>query len=215
MKLLLIFLCCASALFAQDKNAGRKVFTDIAVDSLLKVSKTDSIRYVERLAAYYYHQKLNEYRTGKRLKALHWQDAAWLASRNHCMWLIGNQKFDHVQKPGTPFFTGKSPQERLNYVTGVKQYTFSAENILYNSNAFGKRATDIARQIAETSFTQWKNSSDHNTNMLFRDSYAHGTAFVVAEGNLVYAVDVFIYQPEKDVPETFQMPVFSVSPAKR
>ena len=210
MRLILIFLCCASTVFGQPKDTGRRIFTEKAIDSLVTVSSRDSIHFIERLAAYYFHQKLNEYRKSKRLKPLFWNEALWLASQNQAMWLIRNNKFEHVQKAGTPLFTGKTPQDRLNYVTGgSRKYVFSGENILYNSNATGESMEAAAHKIADASFLQWKNSPDHNENMLFKDSYAHGTAFVIADDRLVYAVDLFIYEQAKDLPEPFQPPVFS------
>lgn len=85
--------------------------------AIKKSAETDSVQFIERLAAYYFHQNINEYRKANEKSILVWDDTLWLASRNHCVWMCANNELSHGEKKGTYFFSGKQPGDRIDYVS--------------------------------------------------------------------------------------------------
>src|ERR1044071_5443656 len=83
-----------------------------AISSIVKSSESDSIQYIERMAAYLFHQKINSYRAAKQLNTLAWDDTLWLAARNHTQWMNTNSKLSHEENSNSTGFTGKSPGDR-------------------------------------------------------------------------------------------------------
>lgn len=184
-----------SLFLALHAPAQAKIEKAEALPALLKDAETDSIQYIERRAAFLFHQKINEYRLSKSIAALEWDDTLWLASRNHNLWMLKNDKLSHDETKGTPAFTAASPGGRYLYVTSDKGKTqWSGENALYNYSAWGSSAIEIAERIAQASFNQWKASPGHNENMLNPDSYMHGVAFNI-DGGTAWATDLFARKP--------------------
>lgn len=133
---------------------------------------------LERLSAYFFHQRINQYRLENGRTTLYWDDRMWLASRNHNLYLL-KTKFSHEEIMGAAGFTGVNPSDRIQFVTynGFKLSLYG-ENLLMNFSAFYQRSlVDNAKSIADESFEQWKNSPPHNKNMLDPDFFAHGTSF--------------------------------------
>jgi uncharacterized protein YkwD len=194
---LLLTVLLATPQLEARSTAPRKIYTAAQLPELLKKAKTDSALYEERAAAMLFHKLINNYRREKKTDTLAWNDTLWLASRNHCVWMMEKNELTHHQAKGTPMFTGFSPGDRYNYVVNNKgRHSWSGENALYNfSHNYASMKTRI-KMIAEKSFDQWKNSPGHNENMLNKGSAVHGVAFVIDEENdRTWGVDLFARRP--------------------
>lgn len=146
---------------------------------------------LERLTAYFFHQKINQYRLERNLNTMYWDDRMWLAARNHNLYLWKQNALTHEETNGKPFYSGINPWDRMQYVTynNFKMESFS-ENCLYFTDHFLTFEADAAMEIAERALVQWKNSPGHNKNMLDPKHFAHGTSFIVA-GVYLYATTNF------------------------
>lgn len=180
------FILSLNATFAQIPIDGKvrpdSVFDKTLrlgdLDALLKVVHNRSDLQLERLAAYFFHQRINQYRLENGRTTLYWDDRMWLAARNHNIYLM-QTKFSHEETKGALGFTGYNPSDRIQFVmyNGFKMSLYG-ENILMNFSAFYQRSlVDNAMSIANESFEQWKNSPPHNKTMLDPDFFAHGTSF--------------------------------------
>ncbi len=164
------------------------------LNHVLKSASQDSLRYIERLAALNFHERLNEYRVKKGKAALRWDEALWLTSHNHCLWMDANEKLSHGQKEGTRYFTGSSPGDRYHYIYGGESpYNWTGENALYNYSADGISVKEVAQNIAEYSLNQWIRSPGHHENLLSDRHSMHGTAFRINGDGRVWGTDLFGY----------------------
>jgi len=160
------------------------------IAEILKVSEIDSIQKIERLAALEFHKLLNQYRVKNKVDTVKFNDIFWLTSRNHNLYMIQNDILSHSQKKGSKMFSGERPSDRLDYVQGKeRRYYWSGENCLYNYLSSGSTIYEIAKDIAKISFEQWKNSKNHNQNMLSKSHSMHGIAFTI-KGNMFYGTDL-------------------------
>ncbi len=176
-------------------NAQHRPSKSDALGTIVKNSESDSIQYIERLAAYLFHQKINAYRAAESLNTLAWDDSLWLACRNHSMWMNANNQLSHDEKSGTTSFSGVSPGDRYRFVTKDNgKALWCGENALYNYSANGNNANDIAERVAQHSFEQWQASPGHNANMLSGSAYLEGTAFIL-KGDQVWATSLFARKP--------------------
>ncbi len=183
--LLFIFQCCLSA-FPQLPYDG-KVRPDALFDKVLREGELSALMHevpnrwdlhLERLAAYFFHQRINQYRLDNKLTTLYWDERMWLAARNHNVYMM-KTKCSHEETKGAAGFTGINPSDRIQFVTynGFKMSLY-AENILMNFSAnYQLSLIDNAKNIADESFEQWRNSPPHNKNMLHTTLFAHGTSF--------------------------------------
>ncbi len=176
-----------------------QVYTYQDVDALLKKAEKDSIAHIERLAALKFHELINQYRKENGLNEIKWNETLWIATINHNTWMDKAGDLSHRQKVNTKYFTGNSPGNRLDYAAGGKAgIRWSGENALYNyshksysySNSRGKTKEEIANNIAQRSFNQWKNSPGHNDNMLGKKHGSHGVAFKITSSR-VWGTDLF------------------------
>ncbi|MGB0887950.1 MAG: CAP domain-containing protein [Vicingaceae bacterium] len=168
-----------------------QIFTEKDLPFLVEKSKKDSIFKIERKAALAFHKRINSYRKKHQLKVLEWDEALWIASRNHNVWMSKTNKLSHFQSVRNKYFTGKNPQDRFKFVVDKSTSTrWSAENALYNYSYYGDNITEIAQNMAEKSFNQWKNSTDHNKNMLGKNHLTHGVSFLIRD-DLVWGTDLF------------------------
>lgn len=184
-----VLFACAP-LFSQSKPAKAD-----AINSIVNSSGSDSTQYIERMAAYLFHQKINEYRSAKQLNTLVWDDTLWLAARNHTQWMNTNAKLSHEETTNSTGFTGKSPGDRYAYVSSDNgKAQWCGENALYNYSAVGLTANQIAEKIAQYSLEQWEASPGHNANMLAEAAYLEGTAFII-NNEQVWATSLFARKP--------------------
>lgn len=175
-----------STAFAQYPFDG-KIRPDSTFDKALRLGELDALLravpdrsdlQLERLAAYFFHQRINQYRLENGRTTLYWDDRMWLAARNHNVYMT-KTKYGHEEVKTGREFTGENPSDRIQFVmyNGFKMSLYG-ENILMNFSAFYQRSIiDNARNIADESFEQWKNSPPHNKNMLDPEYFAHGTSF--------------------------------------
>jgi uncharacterized protein YkwD len=188
--LALACLLSTVSLFSQTKTQKSN-----ALKTVIGTAETDSVQYIERLAAYLFHNKINEYRAAKQLPTLAWDDTLWLASRNHSLWMQANAKLSHDEQTGTKLFTGKSPGDRYTYASaGNGKAAWCGENALYNYSADPGTANQVAETIAQYSLAQWQASPGHNENMLYENAFVEGTAFIL-DGQQVWATSLFARKP--------------------
>ncbi len=171
--------------------------TAIELPKIFNSALVDSTEKTERLAAIYFHEQINKYRASKLKKKLGWNDTLWLAARNHCSWMMENNKLSHEEKKGTKLFNGYGPGDRYLFASrNTGSCSWSGENALYNFSHPGELSCEVnARQIADYSFNQWKDSPGHNKNMLNASSVLHGVAFRIKDGGIVWATDLFSSKP--------------------
>ena len=161
------------------------------LEDLLSEVKKDSTLQIERLAAFYFYQLINEYRIKNKKGWLLWDDRLWLAARNHNLYIAHNN-FAHDEIEKHPFYTGNDPGDRVNYVKDNQStISWSGENIYCRSNFNGKTIEEAAKDIALDAFEGWKHSPGHNENMLNEKSKFSGTSFYITRDSGVVATSVF------------------------
>ncbi|MDF1673536.1 MAG: CAP domain-containing protein [Vicingaceae bacterium] len=171
--------------------ASAQTHTYQDVSTLLKKAEKDSIAYIERTAALEFHKLINEYRKENGLSTIEWNETLWIATQNHNLWMAKTGNLSHHQTTNNKYYTGKSPGDRLNYAqAGSSSFGWSGENALYNYSHRGTTKDEIAKNIAKSSFKQWKNSPGHNENMLSKRHGSHGVAFRI-NGGVVWGTDLF------------------------
>ncbi len=159
---------------------------------LIQTAQKDKNEKIERLAATKFHKLINDYRKEKKLAAIDWDDALWLASRNHNFWMDANATLSHEEKKGTKCFSGSKPGSRYMYATAGKGLaSWSGENILYHYDLGGRTVNEAATNIANKAFKIWQNSPGHDQNMLGESHKAHGVAFHLSKDGRVYGTDLF------------------------
>ena len=161
----------------KSKEKWNVILKQSDLQGILNDVNKDTTLQIERLAAYYFHQLINKYRVSKGTLALYWDERLWLAARNHNVYMKTSHYFiTHIQSEKTPYYTGETPWNRVEWVSGIK-YFGSGENILagrFHNNLI----ESIAMEMAEISFDGWKNSPGHNKNMLSKTYGCQGTAFI-------------------------------------
>jgi hypothetical protein len=132
---------------------------------------------LERLCAYFFHQKINEYRIQNGKSWLFWNDDLWMAARNHNIYMSRHWVLSHGEEADSSFFTGRDPSSRLSYVT--KNFLSCGENVCYFMIPYeeNRSLVEYAYQVADKAFENWKKSPGHNENMLDDGYNMHGTAF--------------------------------------
>jgi uncharacterized protein YkwD len=184
-------------LFGLCTAATAQIAENVQLNVILKNASLDSIQKTERLAAIYFHDKINAHRVSNKVEKLGWDDTLWLTARNHNIWMTANDDLQHYEKSGTKSFTGVSPGDRYDFASKQKGgCSWSGENILYNYASAYSTIEKTAERIAEYSFNQWKNSPGHNENMLNPNSRVHGTAFFIEPSGQVWATDIFARKPK-------------------
>ncbi len=193
-------LFIATAFSQQPNNSNLKTRPESVFDKVLRQGELAKILnevpnrldlQLERLTAYFFHQKINQYRLERNLNTMYWDDRMWLAARNHNLYLWKQNALTHEESKEKPFYSGVEPWDRMQYVTynNFKMESFS-ENCLYFTDHFLTFEADAAMELAERALVQWKNSPGHNKNMLNPKHFAHGTSFIVA-GVYLYATTNF------------------------
>jgi uncharacterized protein YkwD len=163
---------------------------------ILENIPSDSIQKTERLASILFHDKINAYRFENHLTALAWDDTLWLTASNHNAWMVANNRVEHLETSGTKLFTGVTPGDRYDFATkGKGRCMWSGENVLNEYDAPFPTLVQNAEHIAEKAFGLWKNSPEHNENMLNESSRVHAVAFSIQPNGCVWATDLFAQQP--------------------
>jgi uncharacterized protein YkwD len=185
------FVCAMVFLLLSAPSWGQ-IYTYKQIEKATERHSEDTLLAIEFKAAIFFHELINEYRKNEGKSLLEWSNVFWLTSRNHNMWMAENGFLTHTQTKKSRHFSGESPSDRLKYVLN-EACGWSGENCLYNySYNKNKTITDAAYEIAKYSFTQWKNSSGHNKNML--DNHAvQGTSFVIDKNGTVWGTSLFGY----------------------
>lgn len=188
IKYLIVFI--SISIFIFNNYSYSQVFKYHELNKVLSDTNKNIKAKIEYRASEIFHLLLNDYRKKNELNELEYNKYLWLASRNHNLWMIENKKLGHEENKISKCFTGKNPGDRLDFV--VKgNCGWTAENCLYNfSYTEGDTVENIARQIAELSFEQWRNSKGHNYNMLGQH-YEEETSFYISKFGVVWATSLF------------------------
>jgi len=175
----------------QTDETFEKSLREGDISRILNDIKNSPDLQLERLAAYFFHQRINQYRLDNGLTTLYWDDRMWLAARNHNLyqWKLNNITHDEVK--GKPFFTGFKAWDRIQYVmyNAYKMESYS-ENCLFFFNDYYICDVEDAIKIATRAFEIWRNSPGHNANMLMASHFAHGTSLIIL-GERVYGTTNF------------------------
>ncbi len=138
------------------------------------------------------HRLVNEHRKNNGVAKFEIKSdldrSAYLKSKD----MIDNNYFDHNHN-GVSF-------DKIAYkLSGVN---INGENIAGNYIADNKYTEESAENLANALFTQWKNSSGHNANMLNKDYKAFGFGFMLggkdANYTKVYATQQFVLKDFND-----------------
>jgi len=196
---IIFLLLCISGAYSQIDSNGN-VLSDTIFEKTLKEGNLSHLLsevpnspdlQLERLAAYFFHQRINQYRLDNGLSTLYWDDRIWLAARNHNLYLWKLNALTHDEVKTNTFFTGNKPWDRIQYVTyNNYKMEYYAENCLFYTNDFYTFNAENAIEIANRAFEQWKNSPGHNKNMLDPKHFAHGTSFIMV-GDRLYGTTNF------------------------
>ena len=180
------------------KQLADTLFTGRDIQWLFEFKDSNNKLKMERLASYYFHQKINSYRKTRRLKTLYWEDRLWIAARNHNVYLGEIGTLTHRQNEGKSFFSGVTPNDRVNYVAFDNEISFVGENCCQFSTSFSDwntltedQISEIAYNIATDAFEIWRKSSGHHQNMIQNEYFFHGTSFIVLSNGNVYGTSKF------------------------
>ena len=217
----ILFFCLAFFGHAQQQFTLRDtIYREGDLYTIFKNTDNDTLLMLERMAAFHFHQLLNQYRASKRKKTVYWDDKLWMAARNHNIYLVQNNKhLSHTESSAKPYFTGKQPQDRMDFVTyGSKEYKFGgfencavsgemepgAMNLNYFDGMSWDDMAETAIYAAEEMFEMWKSSMGHNQNMLDTDHLAHGTSIVFTP-SADYATSVFTQKQKYFDPDSLSL----------
>jgi uncharacterized protein YkwD len=168
--------------------ASAQTYTIGGLRKLMPNTESDKKLVIEYQASMIFHKLLNNYREENGLNTLSYNNVYWLASRNHNLWMSENG-ISHTEKPGSKYYTGSSPGDRLNYVDKDFCY-WRGENCLANGSYFEDDSLEkIAFNMASTSLEQWRNSKPHNDNMLGVHNN-EGTSFLITSDGYVWATSI-------------------------
>jgi hypothetical protein len=107
-----------------------------------------------------------------------------------------NNRVEHLETSGTKLFTGVTPGDRYDFTTrGKGRCMWAGENVLNEFDAPFPTIATNAEHIAEKAFGLWKNSPEHNENMLNESSRVHAVAFLIQSNGCVWATDLFAQMP--------------------
>jgi len=169
-----------------------QVFRYTELSSYNSKAQAEAMLKTERAVAKRFHDLMNAYRTQKKLAALEWNEACFLAAHNHNQWMAKRETLSHEQNARISEFTGINPGDRLNYVLQGSKLTmsWSAENCL--QSYVEDMASISVDKVAADALEQWRNSSGHNANMLGKGHASCGTAFRIVDG-WVWGTTLFAY----------------------
>lgn len=183
--ILLFFFCIFSAkIYAQYR------FEEY--EKLIKDHRNDSIQAILGKAELIFSAKLNDLRGNRKKKELLISKHATIAAFNHVLWMAMNDKLSHSQKLNTMMFSGKSVNDRLQFVR-ASPFESYAENIAFVSLSSEEifESSDAAQMIGDEFFKLWFSSPGHKSNMLDTDFRSHGITMYYWNER-VYATNVFL-----------------------
>lgn len=174
------------------ENVHGQVYRYSELQTYASKAQADGMLKTERAVAKRFHELLNAYRAQKKLPALEWNEACFLAAHNHNQWMALRETLSHEQNARNGVFTGAQPGDRLGFVLqGSKlALSWSAENCL--QSYVDDMAAISIEEVAAAALEQWRNSTGHNANMLGKDHGSCGTAFRIFDG-WVWATTLFAY----------------------
>lgn len=164
---------------------------------ILSLAKKKNIYQLERSIALAFHRLYNEYRIENKLDTVQWSDILWLAGRNHNVYMLQTEDYGHIENEKLDFFSGKMPDDRIDFVQGNKRHlTSSGEGIVGFHSEVLKPESNIEEwclEVAKEALYNWKTSPKHNETMLETVHQFHAVSFFVIDnweiiGTHVYGV---------------------------
>lgn len=174
------------------ENVHGQVYRYSELKTYASKAQADGMLKTERAVAKRFHELLNAYRAQKKLPALEWNEACFLAAHNHNQWMAMRSSLSHEQNSRNVVFTGVQPGDRLGFVLqgSPLHFSWSAENCL-QSNVDNMLAISI-EAVAAGALEQWRTSPGHNANMLGKNHGSCATAFKIVDG-LVWGTTLFAF----------------------
>ena len=202
-----VILLSTFSVLSSAQNITDTLYKEAEIYQLLDQIEEDPMLQLEWLTAVYFHKSINDYRIEKKVKPIHWDHKLWMASRNHNVYLMRDIKhLSHNQSKNNPFYSGRYPEDRVEYVTyqskefvraGYENCNFSGSSFRLDrinqdvlENLDKETMKKLAQSTAEDGFEDWKNSMGHNQNMLNAEHLTHGTSFVFGQSG-IYGTSVF------------------------
>lgn len=177
----------------RNPSFGLYTYSDLSQIKNVSPNERDATLLIARKAEQFFHKMLNDYRSKLGKSKLEWFDLHWVAAYNHNNWMAENESLSHYQSPGSTFYSGSSPKDRLRFVNDqdFKMY-YSGENCLYNWLGYSTGSTDEkAEKLAKKLFRQWKLSPGHYANMINDSHKGHAVAFFIESSGKVWGTSMF------------------------
>ncbi len=187
-----IIFCSLTSSAQHDKILKAK-----DLKSILSLAKDNNTYQLERSIALAFHHLYNEYRIANKLDTLQWSDILWLAGRNHNVYMLQTKDYGHIEHKKFGFFTGKMPDDRIDFVQGKSRHlTSSGEGIVGFHAEVLKPEDDTAEwclEVAREALYNWQTSPGHNETMLEKVHQFHAASFFILDdweimGTHVYGV---------------------------
>lgn len=132
------------------------LFLPLATTSFAQLSNSNTAILEQEL-----FQHINDYRLENGRQPLQLDDILVNAAESQCAYMVKYDTLTHVQKRGTM----KTVEKRVKYFKG-DQFETVGENILYEYVPSFRMNKKELEALASTLFNRWKNSPEHNANML-------------------------------------------------
>jgi uncharacterized protein YkwD len=127
----------AEKILLSDSSKYAQILREGDISRILNDIKNSPDLQLERLAAYFFHQRINKYRLENGLTTLYWDDRMWLAARNHNLYLWKLNALTHDEVKTKTFFTGNKPWDRIQFVTfNNYKMEYYSENCLFYTNDY-------------------------------------------------------------------------------
>lgn len=143
------------------------LFIGISINGFSQLSNSSTSQLKRELA-----EAINAYRVENGLSELESDPILEKAAFSQCEYMAKYDTLTHSQKKGTL----KTPEKRVKYFKG-KTFLSVGENILYTPVESFKLNKKEVSDLATTIFLQWKNSPQHNANMLGTEYTFAGISF--------------------------------------
>lgn len=130
---------------------------------------------------------INDYRNSNGIEPLEFNEILRKAAQNQSDYMAKSGKLDHGQKKSSM----NSPIKRVKYFKG-KEFMLIGENIASNELSSDKLSGKIIEAVCQEIFKQWKDSPEHNKNMLNAEYQFGDFGFAFNETKkTIYATNVF------------------------
>jgi hypothetical protein len=157
--------------------------------------QTDAVYTIsegERRIAFHFQSALNTYRQDADKDTLVWNEELYNAALNHTNWMIQCNKVSYSESKGDSIYTGKTVEDRINYITKRNDDLLCRENVIvlpFDLDGTDQMSDDEAWMIADLAFENWMMSKYDKENM-YNNYLLHSGAFRYVDG-YVWASSIF------------------------